>query len=185
MTSVGHGTVLAISNDFNMRSLQPSSEVCCPLQMGLRRVLDAPRDFIFVVRVSQVRRNRVATVDTQSLPHTNQCSHSRNQASEYIIEPKACYNSSNSESRSQKLKRKQTSWGREKYGLVGNMFATQVQGSESGSPEPLSIQGRVVSHLYLQHSPHEAQTRASEQAGQVDKMNQWCMCSIEILYLYG
>lgn len=107
MTRVGHRTVLVISNDFNMRSLQPSSEVCCPLQVGHRMGLDAPKDCIFVVRVSQVRRNRVATVDTQSLPQTNQCSHSRNQTSEYVIEPKAHYNPINSERRSQELKRKQ------------------------------------------------------------------------------
>lgn len=90
-----------------MSSLQPSSEVYCLLQVRHRMGLDAPKDFIFVVRVSQVRRNRVATVDTQSLPHTNKCSHSRNQALEYVIEPKAHYNPINSESRSQELKRKQ------------------------------------------------------------------------------
>lgn len=51
MTSIGHRTALAISNDFTMRSLQPSSEVCCLLQVGHRMGLDAPKDFVFSVRV--------------------------------------------------------------------------------------------------------------------------------------
>lgn len=96
---------LAMTLTCALSSLHLKSVVC--FRWDREWVWMPPKDFIFVVRVSQVRRNRVATVDTQSLLHTNQCSHSRNQASEYIIEQKAHYNSINSESRNEKLKRKQ------------------------------------------------------------------------------